>query len=212
MSDEQKQPPSEGGWSRLLGLGLTKEQAKVVPMLAVLLFIGILLLQAGKLFGVESSGSSDRPPGATLVTAPAWGEEDELTRQERRLALELEEKLAIIRGAGKVRVMVTLESGPTIEVVKNTTVDQSTTTEKASDNSTRETQSTNTRNDNVFYRDGSAERPVVSRTSRPEIAGVLVVAEGARDARIRAQLLDATMVALKLPANRIEVVPADGGN
>jgi len=108
-------------------------------------------------------------------------------------------------------VLLTLESGPTIDVVKNTTVDQSTTTERAADDSTRQTQSSQTRSDHVFSRDGASERPVIARTSRPEIAGVLIVAEGAHDVRIRAQLMDAAMVALRLPANRIEVVPAEGG-
>ncbi|MFZ5824044.1 MAG: stage III sporulation protein AG [Bacillota bacterium] len=208
----EKKPESEEKGHWLMTFGLTKKQAQMVPMFAVVLAIGILFLQAGTLFGVETgSDSSERPPNATLVTGPARGEEDELTRLERRIATDLEERLSWIRGAGQVRVLVTLESGPTIDVVKNTSVDQSTTTEKAADNSTRETQTTNTSNDHVFYREGSAERPVVARTGRPEIAGVLIVAEGARDARIRARLLDAATIALKVPANRIEVVPADRG-
>lgn len=211
MSDEEKK--EEKGWGPWLeSMGLTKNQIKLLPFLAILLAVGILFLQAGEIFGVETgSRSGEQPPDATLVTGPARGEEDELTRMERRIAGDLEEQLAWIQGAGEVRVLVTLEAGPTIDVVQNTSVDQSTTTEKASDNSTRQTETTNTRKDHVFYRDGSAELPVVSKRSRPEIAGVLIVAEGARDVRIRARLLDAAMVALRVPANRIEVVPADGG-
>ncbi|MEW8977591.1 MAG: stage III sporulation protein AG [Symbiobacterium sp.] len=208
---EQRKPPERGtdGPLRWLGLGLTKEQARVVPLVAVLLFIGILMMQSGELFGVDSGTTpADPSPGATLVSAV---EEDELTRLERQKAAELERMLAQIEGAGRVRVMVTLAAGPTIEVVKNTTIDQQTTTEEAADSSTRRTESTNTREDHLFARSGSAEQPVVARTSAPEIAGVLIVAEGARDVRIRARLMDAAMVALNIPANRIEVVPANGG-
>ncbi|MFZ5816803.1 MAG: stage III sporulation protein AG [Bacillota bacterium] len=211
MSEEKK--PEEPGWieTLLARLGIGKREAGLVKMLAIGLALGILFLQAGSLFGVETgSRPTERPPNATLVGAPA-AEEDELTRLERRIAGDLEEKLSLIRGAGRVRVLVTLEAGPTIDVVKNTTVDTSTTTEKASDSSTRQTETTNTRGEHVFYRDGSAERPVVARTSRPEIAGVLIVAEGAREARIKARLLDAAAVALKVPAHRIEVLPADRG-
>jgi stage III sporulation protein AG len=207
MSDERKPDLVE---TMLMKWGLDKGKASLIKVLAACLAIGILFLQAGELFGTESwSGSGERPPNATLVTgSPSPGEEDELTRQERRIAGDLAEKLTLIRGAGKVRVMVTLESGPAIDVVKNTTVDQSTTTEQASDNSTRKTETSNTRSEHVFSKDGGGERPVVSRTSRPVVAGVLIVAEGARNAKIRAQLLDAATVALKVPANRIEVVPA----
>lgn len=213
MSHEKT--PAGPGWfeTQLAKLGFSKSQYGLIKVLAIGLAIGVLLLQAGDLFGLETGlQAEERPPNATLVTAPPGGEEDELTRLERRMAADLEEKLALINGAGKVRVMVTLETGPTIDVVKNTTVDQSTTTEKAADDSTRQTDSTNTRQDHVFYREGSAERPVVARTNRPEIAGVLVVAEGAREARIRARLLDAAMVALKVPANRVEVMPAARGD
>lgn len=213
MSDEKK--PEESGWVEawLNKYGLTKGQAGVIKVLAVGLAVGILLLQAPTLFGVQTNSSSEQgPPNATLVSGSVNEEEEhELSRLERSMAAQLESNLSLITGAGKVRVMVTLDAGPTIDVVKNTTIDKSTQTEKAADDSTRQTESTNTRNDHVFYKDGSAERPVVSRTSRPEVAGVLVVAEGARDARIRARLLDATMVALRVPANRIEVMPAEKG-
>ena len=208
---EQK-TPGRGPFSPLgwLGLGLTREQAKLVPLIAVLLFIGILMLQSGELFGVDSGGTPvDPAPGSSLV-GPVR-EEDELTRLERQKAAELETMLGQIEGAGRVRVMVTLAAGPAIQVVKNTTVDQSTTTEEAADSSTRRTESINTREDHVFTRNGSAEQPVIAQTSAPEIAGVLIVADGARDVRIRARLLDAAMVALNIPANRIQVVPAGGG-
>ncbi|BAD40841.1 stage III sporulation protein AG [Symbiobacterium thermophilum] len=207
---ERKAPGNGPGspWS-WLGLGLSKEQAKLVPLIAVLLFIGILMLQSDELFGIDAdSPPLDPAPGASLV-GPV-GAEDELTRLERQKAAELEEMLGQIEGAGRVRVMVTLAAGPAIQVVKNTTVDQSTTTEEAADSSTRRIESINTREDHVFTRSGSSEQPVIAQTSAPEIAGVLIVAEGARDVRIRARLLDAAMVALNVPANRIQVVPADG--
>lgn len=200
---------SDSLWSWLGGLVLSKEQAKLVSLLAVALFIGILLLQSDELFGVGAGGAPVDPvPGATLV-GPASAE-DELTRLERQMAAELEAMLGQIAGAGRVRVMVTLAAGPAIQVVKNTTVDQSTTTEQAADSSTRRTESINTREDHVFTRNGSSEQPVIAQTTAPEVAGVLIVAEGARDVRIRARLLDAAMVALNVPANRIQVVPADG--
>mgnify|MGYP000471455200 CR=1 FL=1 len=206
---ERRTPQEPGGPLGWLGLGLTREQAKVIPLVAVLLFIGILLLQSGELFGVDTGvGPTEPAPGATMVSADG---EDELTRLERQKAAELERMLGQIQGAGRVRVMLTLAAGPSIEVVKNTTVDHSTTTEQAADSSTRRTESTNTRVDHVFTRSGSADQPVVARTSAPEVAGVLIVAEGAKDVRIKARLLDAAAVALKIPANRIEVVPADGG-
>ncbi|HPU36274.1 MAG TPA: hypothetical protein PLA91_05715, partial [Bacillota bacterium] len=50
------------------------------------------------------------------------------------------------------------------------------------------------------------ERPVVEREVAPQVAGVLVVAEGAGDSRIKARLFEATRVALGVDPQKILVL------
>ena len=59
----------------------------------------------------------------------------------------------------------------------------------------------------VIYRgeDGRTEQPLVSYTKRPEIAGVLVTAVGAEDARIRLLLLEAVSTVLDVPPHRVQI-------
>lgn len=200
----------EGGWAERLakGLGMKPQQANLVKLLAVAIALGILFLNAGELFGVVDQGQ--RPQGATEVSTPRGAPQDELARMEEEMARTLERTLSRILGAGEVQVSVMLEAGPTITAIPDTRVDKNTTTETATDGSRRETQSTNTTTTNVVTKAGGNDSLAVMKRSRAQIAGVLIVADGARSATVRARIHEAAVVALGISPNRIAVVPAKG--
>lgn len=197
-----------GGWAARLAaaIGLKPQQANLVKLLAVGLAIGLLFLNAGELFGLNEQPT--RPESATQIAAPPGAPQDELTRMEADLARSLERTLSAVAGAGKVHVTVMLEAGPTISVVADTRVDKTSTKETAADNSTRETVTTNTTTTNVVTRSGSSDSPAVMKKSRAQIAGVLIVAEGARASVVRARLHEAAVTALGISPNRITVTEA----
>ena len=57
--------------------------------------------------------------------------------------------------------------------------------------------------------DGDKE-PVVTAREYPDIRGVLVMAEGAADDRVRERLLDAASSYLSVGKNRIEITVMEG--
>jgi len=202
--------PAKSGWAaRLAGmLGLGPQHANTVKLVAVAMALGVLFLNAGDLFGIV--GSSKPPAGATEVSAPPGAPQDELTRMESDLAHNLERTLSLIAGAGTVQVSVMLEAGPTVTAITDSKVDKTTTRETAEDKSTRETVTTNTSQNNVMVKSGNTDALAVAKKSRAQIAGVLIVADGARSATVRARLHSAAVTALGISANRITVVPANG--
>lgn len=202
--------PANTGWvGRLTSLlGLKPQQANMVKLMAVGVALGVLFLNAGDLFGIV--GSSKQSPSATEVSAPPGAPQDELTRMEDDLAKHLERALSVIQGAGTVRVTVMLEAGPTVMAIADTKVDKTTTHETASDKSNRETTTTNTSTSNVIVKSGNADALAVAKKSRAQIAGVLIVADGARSGAVRARLHASAVTALGISANRIAVVAANG--
>lgn len=138
--------PEKNDWLGRLGglLGFKPQHAGLVKIVAAGLFIGILFLSAPTLFSVGDSGSSRRPPSAAEVAAPVdLTPREELTSLEQEMAAGLERTLSVIDGAGTVHVAVTLSAGPRIDPLTNVRTEQTTTNEKAPDNSTR-TQGTTT--------------------------------------------------------------------
>lgn len=202
---------NKNDWLGRLGqmVGLKPQQAGVVKILAAGLFIGILFIQAPAFFGVGENSSSQRPPDATEVTAPADPPRDELSRMEREIAGNLERTLSRIAGAGEVHVSVTLAAGPRVTPLTNVREDKTTTKEDATDGSRRTTDTTSRDVTNVMTKNGSADVPAVASRSRAEIAGVLIVAQGARDATVRANLFYAAAGELGIPAHRVTVYPAE---
>lgn len=183
-------------------------QAAVTRWLVVGLFVGVLFLKAGDLFGV--SEPKGPPPGSVEVSAAPGAPQDDLVRMEREIGQGLERTLSMVDGAGVVRVTVMLEAGPAIAAVADIREDRTTTKETAADNSTREIITTNKTTTHVMSRSGGGDSPAVARKSRATIAGVLIVAEGARSDSVRARLHRAAVTALGISANRITVIPGKG--
>lgn len=126
---------------------------------------------------------------------------------ESSLAAELGGILGQVAGAGQVSVSVSLEAGPEQNYAQNTTIDKSTVEERDTGGGTRVTTDLNNKAEVVFANSGGA--PLVVKETGPVIKGVLVVAEGAKDAEIKAKLSRAVQTVLNLPAHRVVVLPKE---
>lgn len=191
-------------------LGLKSVQGPMLKWIAVAVALGVLFLNAGSLFGLTET--SQRPPNATEVVASVQEQPtDELQRLELEMADRLVAILSQVEGAGQVSATVTLAKGPTVTPLMNTRRETTTTDETAADGSQRRTETVSDDQTNVMSKDVNQDLPAVASRSRAEVAGVLIVAEGARSAAVRARLHAAAVTALNIPAHRIEVVPAAEG-
>lgn len=208
MSEHEKN--NQGGPLKLLGdlLHLKPGQVGILKLLVVALAVGILLMNAPSLFGVDEMRK--RPDGATEVATPSKSARDELSRLEQEKAQELQATLSQIRGAGQIYVQISLAAGPAVQPVTNTRTQETTTSEKAGDNSTRNTTTREIDTTHVTTKDGSQDQLAVSKQVGAEIAGVLIVADGARNPAVANRLLEAAGAALHIPAHRIQVVPREG--
>lgn len=113
---------------------------------------------------------------------------------------DLEERLANILkeidGVGEVSVMITFDS--TVEqVTASNNNEQSTTTQNGVNSTTTSTQTASPiiSNQNV----------IVLQEKMPEILGVIVVAEGAKDMKVKLNILSAVSTALDINQNSIQI-------
>jgi stage III sporulation protein AG len=211
MSEKEPGQGPAKGTAGLLGwpFNLSPKNATIVKFVAVGLALGVLAMSASDLFSVNLGGG--RPANSTEVVAPARATGNELTELQEQMSRELEVQLARIQGAGDVHVTISLASGPKAVPVLNTETTRTNTTEKAPDNSTRNSETTTDKENPVMVNSGSSSALAVVQREQAQVAGVLVVADGARDAAVRERLLKATATALKVPYNHIEVQAGTGG-
>lgn len=116
-------------------------------------------------------------------------------------AQELENKLSKVLsqvyGAGEVNVMVTLESSS--ELIIATSTEERVNTSSGTSNST---QSTTKVEKPIIINDS----PLVVMEILPKIKGIIVVAQGANNVKVRLELLKAVQTLIDVDANNIEIL------
>lgn len=152
----------------------------------------IVLLFSGKSPPVESEAVSDTEETKVHNEASAFVD------NEKRL----EEILRKIDGAGEVSVMIYYSSMGEKIVASDTKV-RSEKTEKGDgvfDMSEDMEHST------VIYGGGGNEKPFVTEERLPEPGGIIVIAEGAKNEKVKYEISEAVRALLGLAPNRIKVV------
>lgn len=179
-------------------------EKKSAILLFGLLTLGILLFVAGNFTG---NGQEPGPPPVNNK-----GQETEITREERDLEKRLEGLLSLIEGAGKVEVSVFLASGTRYEYAVNASGTERVVDEQDPGGGVRLTTENNSTDQFVLVRGNQAggEQPVIIQEESPSIQGVLIVADGAKNARIKARLWRAVQTGLGMEAHRIQVLPREG--
>jgi stage III sporulation protein AG len=138
-----------------------------------------------------------------------------LAYYEDLLSKDLELILSQVEGAGKVLVKVSLKSGPEKELARDRTQSARKTDERDERGGARSVIE-NTEDVRVVMRSSlgsqaSGSLPMAVREVRPEIAGVVVVAEGASDSSVKNLLGQAVRTLLDIPVHKVIVLPRKGG-
>ena len=212
MSDkENKDPKGTAGW--LGELWRTPWGYNVGKFLIVGVGVGILFMTGPSLFGVDTGRPTAGGAEVPTTVAPlrsASSAQDEIFRLQADVARDLEHSLSRIKGAGRVTVQVTLARGPEVVPVFAEKQQETRTDEKAGDNSTRGQLSIVREKSTVTVQAGNSQSLAVLRSDPAQVAGVLVVAEGAGNDRTRERLHQAVMDTLHIPWHKIRVEEAEG--
>ncbi len=169
------------------GLDKIKEfigQIMNTKVLAIIFIVGIGLLLL--------------PTGSKETKSVCQSQELGFLEYKEELEGQLTKILSSVKGAGSVEVMITLENTGESYVAADERV------ESADD---KESQKTTGEKTFVLKNDaGGGESPVVLRKNMPSVSGVLVIASGANEAKVRSDLINAVQALLGVKAHRVEVL------
>jgi len=164
--------------------------------------LGIALLLAGSLLD-----SAPVKPRQEIQTETAKNLPVVSRSYEEALEAKLANLLSQVKGAGSVAVSITLENSNTAEFAKNTTHENRTIQEKDTNGGLRTTTETKESEQVLLSKENGVDRPVMVRETKPLIKGVLVIAEGAQDSTVKANLTRAVEAGLGVPVYKITVLP-----
>ncbi|EMT40397.1 hypothetical protein JCM16816_12370 [Thermoanaerobacter brockii subsp. lactiethylicus] len=182
---------------------LLKDNKKLVENLTVIFLIGLILLIGASALSKPRPSNSNDNKELVLVNQKESSSEDYAQKLEK----DLKNILSKIEGVGNVEVLITLNSDEEVVAAMDVVESSTTTNEKDSSGGIRETIQTESNNRVVTSQDTSGQNaPIVLKRIMPEIRGVIVVADGAKDPRLRYELSSAVQTALGIPAYKVKVI------
>lgn len=193
---------------------LKKSRAKTLNYLVMFGAAGVLLIILANAFNPTAPEPlTELHSDTSLKSGDGSGETDlmEISKAEEMLNRRLEEMLTRIEGVGQVKASINLDSTTETEYAINTTTSNRKTDEKDPRGGNRTITEVNENGQLVLLResDSSKEAPVVVREIKPEVRGVVVVADGAADPQVKAALIRAVEVFLDIPVHKVVVLPRE---
>ncbi|MGL4914260.1 MAG: stage III sporulation protein AG [Romboutsia sp.] len=123
-------------------------------------------------------------------------------KEQKSLEDKLKNILTQIDGAGELDVMITFESSEEIQPAFNTNSSTEKTEEKDPKGGER---TITTSSENKTMITSSSNGPIVIKTNEAKVKGVIVVASGASDPKVKETLYSAVQTALQISGHQVEI-------
>lgn len=131
----------------------------------------------------------------------------------RYMEMRLEKTLSYVEGTGKVKVLVTVRQSETKVVEKDHPNVRKNRYETGKDGENTNTMELTNDTETVYTEDENGHKiPFVTAKIQPKIAGVLVVAQGAGNERVKKQITEVIQALFDVEAHKIIVVKMKGEN
>lgn len=166
--------------------------------LVLLLLCGVLLLVTA--LPAETTKESRREEQKTVVTV-------EEETYEELLEKRLTEMLASVEGVGKTKVMITLKATGEKVVLMERPYERNETSEIDSEGGSRDIREWSQSDTAVYIEESDGSRvPYVVQESKPEIEGVIVIAQGGDNIYTIKEIMEAVSALFDVPSHKIKVM------
>ncbi len=174
-----------------------KKDKKTFVNLFTAFAVGIGLIAIGGMFDGKKP---EKNPVGNEITAESEKSEEGDYSYKAELEEQLERTLGKVEGVGRIEVMISLKDSGESRLAQDIQRERS--VSENGDNSEKEEYKT-------LLTEGS--QPYIINKSRPEIEGVLIIAEGGGNASVKSSLISACSALFGIEANKTEVLKM-GGN
>jgi stage III sporulation protein AG len=167
---------------------------RATTILLIVGFIGIALIFLSDNFRQPSAGTQQTQSSSGASSA------FEVQTEKR-----LEDIIGRINGVGRVKVLVTVESGVQ-NIYETDSKGSCEKTQNGGDSNQQTQQSGSSESSHVIVnRSSGGEEALLTKQLQPEILGVVVVCDGGSNSDVQESVVNSVSTALGLPTNRISV-------
>ncbi len=126
---------------------------------------------------------------------------------EEMYEMRIKEILEKMVGVGSVEVLVNIEATEEIVVYRNQRDTQKKTDEQDRNGASRQITEVSRNGEIVLYEVSGNDTPIILKTIKPKIRGIIIVANGAENITVKEMMTDAIRKGLDVPPHRISIVP-----
>ncbi|MGG7143652.1 stage III sporulation protein AG [Clostridium nigeriense] len=177
--------------------------AVVIALILAFLLLAISFLSTTRKKETEESLSTSVGNSSTLEEAA----KDTMNNYEESEKQTLRTLLAKIENVGEVEVMINFKSGEVKVPATEENTQEALTEETDSQGGNRTTTQKNGGSTVVMAGDGSKNEPYILQVNKPEISGVLIVAEGASSAKVKYDIQVAVSTLYGISIDKVNVYP-----
>lgn len=150
--------------------------------------------------------NSQSAAGEQISSLLSSGSGDPVQLYEKELEKRVKEILKNVEGVGTVDVMIMLHSSGEKIIHVDQERSHTSTEEQDSSGGTRKVMTEETSQTALMSGSSGSQEPVIEKEIQPEIAGVVISAQGGGSAQVKAEISEAMEALFGLPAHKIKVL------
>lgn len=185
------------------GENQNKKKIENLVFLIIILIVTIIIINAIWKKD-ENSNNTTKDTNSLSGKILADDSKDEVSNQTE-LETKLENILSTIKNVGKVNVLINYSESSSLVPLYNESTTTSSTEEGDSGGGTRNVTETESKKDVVFSENSGQKQPVTEKTVMPTIQGAIITAEGAKDANVKTNIINAVGAVTGLSIDKIQV-------
>ena len=167
---------------------------KFTAVLVIVGFIGIALIFLSDFFHTSSTASQQNVSSS-----------DSMSSYECKIQSRLEDIISRINGVGKVKVMVTVESGVENVYEKDNKITNDKTQNGGDQSGQTQQNSTSESSHVILSNQNGGQDALLTKQVKPDILGVVIVCDGGSNPDVQENVLDAVSTALGISSDKISI-------
>ena len=185
------------------GENQNKKKIENLVFLIIILIVTIIIINAIWKKD-ENSNNTTKDTNSLSGKILADNSKNEVSNQTE-LETKLENILSTIKNVGKVNVLINYSESSSLVPLYNESTTTSSTEEGDSGGGTRNVTETESKKDVVFSESSGQKQPVTEKKVIPTIQGAIITAEGAKDANVKTNIINAVGAVTGLSIDKIQV-------
>lgn len=188
--------------------GKEKNKRKVENLVVFAIILIITIISINLIWNGDKKEETKNDTTASKILAK--NNETNLEQQvdgtiSNELEIKLKNILSKIQGVGEVEVFINYSESSAIIPMYNENSQTSLTEETDTSGGTRKIQENDTQKEIIYQEDGGTKEVITQKIIEPKIEGAIITAEGAGDANVKTNIIQAVEATTGLATHKIQV-------